>query len=108
MNKNRLVFFFFVVTFSRRGEAEAGNKVEEERKKKHRESEREKKESGGGTQRGKWCSKHFRLKSKDSWFNPGFSTQGDHPPQNYKLFRHNGGQVQPEINSRIQWLDPST
>ena len=43
--------------------------MEEERKKKHRqrererkkESEREKEESGGGTQRGKWCSKHFRL-----------------------------------------------
>ena len=62
--------------------------MEEERKKKQRERERErgkeseeeKEESGGGTQRGKWCSKHFRLKSKDSWFNPGFNTQGDHPP----------------------------
>ena len=91
MNKNRLVFI--VVSFSRR-EAEAGQKVEEERKKKHREREREKErererekeseeekeESGGGTQRGKWCSKHFRLKSKDSWFNPGFNTQEDYLP----------------------------
>ena len=58
--------------------------MEEEQKKKHRErekeSEEEKEESGGGKQRGKWCSKHFRLKSKDFWFDPEFNTQGDHPP----------------------------
>ena len=62
--------------------------MEEKRRKKHRDREREKKgeqerakeESGGGTQRGKWCNKHFRLKSKGRWFNPGFNTQGDYPP----------------------------
>ncbi len=54
MNKNLLVFFF-VVTFSQR-EAEAGRGTKEEAQ---REREREKEESGGGTQRGKWCSKHF-------------------------------------------------
>ena len=68
--------------------------MEEKRRKKHRERERErerkgerererereKEESGGGTQRGKWCNKHFRLKSKGRWFNPGFNTQGDYPP----------------------------
>ena len=67
---------------------EKQKQVEEEQKKKQRERERasekeseeEKEESGGGTQRGKWCSKHFRLKSKGPWFNPGFNTQGDHPP----------------------------
>ena len=59
--------------------------MEEKRRKKHRESgkesEREREEeSGGGTQRGKWCNKHFRLKSKGRWFNPGSNTQGDYPP----------------------------
>ena len=52
----------------------------EKEKKKESEREREKEESGGGTQRGKWCNKHFRLKSKGRWFNPGFNTQGDYPP----------------------------
>ena len=42
------------------------------------EREREE-ESGGGAQRGKWCNKHFRLKSKGRWFNPGSNTQGDYP-----------------------------
>ena len=58
--------------------------MEEKRRKKHRESEkereREREESGGGTQRGKWCNKHFRLKSKGRWFNPGSNTPGDYPP----------------------------
>ena len=58
--------------------------MEEKQRKKRRERdrerekkgerEREKEESGGGTQRGKWCNKHFRLKSKGRWFNPRFNT----------------------------------
>ena len=58
--------------------------MEEKRRKKHRESGKERgereEESGGGTQRGKWCNKHFRLKSKGRWFNPESNTQGDYPP----------------------------
>ena len=64
--------------------------MEEKQRKKHRERDRErekkgkrareKEESGGGTQRGKWCNKHFRLKSKGRWFNPGFNTQGYYQP----------------------------
>ena len=60
--------------------------MEEKRRKKHRESGKERgrerdreEESGGGTQRGKWCNKRFRLKSKGRWFNPESNTQGDYP-----------------------------
>ena len=82
MNKNRLIFLSSLFLGEkqkqeRRWKRNERRSTERESKKK---SEREKKESGGGTQRGKWCSKHFRLKSKDSWFNPGFNTQGDYPP----------------------------
>ena len=79
MNKNRLIFLSSLFLGEkqkqeRRWKRNERRSTERESKK---DSEREKEESGGGgTQRGKWCSKHFRLKSKDSLFN----TQGDYPP----------------------------
>ena len=56
------------MTFSQ-WEAEAGKKVEahterERERERKGEREREEEESGGRTQRGKWCNKHFKLKSK--------------------------------------------
>ena len=79
VNKSRLVFLFGRL-FSRR-EAEAGGRETKEEAQREWKGEREREEeSGGGTQRGKWCNKRFRLKSKCPWFNPESNTQGDYPP----------------------------
>ena len=87
-----LVFFFASVSRweakaeKRRNRKKGGRETKgeaqrEKEREREKESEEEKEESGGGTQRGKWCSK--KPASTLDWFNPGFNTQGDHPPQNY-------------------------
>ena len=77
--------------------SERQKQKQEKRWKRNNRRSRERERKGKrGRERGKWrrnakrevveqeTHMHFRLKSKDPWFNPRFNTQADHPPQNYK------------------------